>query len=35
MMGPGMMNQGMMGPGTCSMMGGMGQGMMMAPACKA
>lgn len=29
MMGPGMMNQGMMGPGTCSMMGGMGQGMMM------
>jgi LTXXQ motif family protein len=29
MMGPGMMNQGMMGPGTCSMMGGMGQEMMM------
>ena len=27
MMGPGMMN--MMGPGSCSMMGGMGQGMMM------
>jgi hypothetical protein len=27
--GPGMMNQGMMGLGTCSMMGGMGPGMMM------